>query len=105
VDWLDRAKKGETVEFPDFVLNKNDLRNSSYSSRGRLSRSILSLLSSQEPKDWKYKDSSVLKDVYYHLTDKPNLHHIFPLNFLDNFTDEIEVNKNSLMNIAYMHCF
>lgn len=102
VDWLERAKKGEKVEFPDFVLNKNDLRNSSYSSRGRLSRSILSLLSSQEPKDWKYKDSSVLKDVYYHLTDKPNLHHIFPLNFLDNFTDEIEVNKNSLMNIAYI---
>lgn len=102
VKWLEREENVEEVTFPNFVLNKNDLRNSSYSSRGRLSRAILSLLSNQEPKDWKHPDNSVIRHVYYLLTDKPNLHHIFPKGFLDEKFNTNKFDKNSLMNIAFI---
>lgn len=101
VEWLEKEKNGEEIEFDNFVINKSDLRYSSYSSRSRFSRAILSFLSNQEPKDWKHPDRSVLNDVYYILKDKPNLHHIFPKSFLDKYSDD-EFNKNSLMNIAYL---
>jgi len=51
-------------------------------SRGRLSRAILALYANQDPKDWEFPDKSVLTSVYYSLTDQPNLHHIFPPEFL-----------------------
>ena len=102
LDELEKAKKGEGFEFEPFILDRNDLRNASYSYRGRFSRAILSLLSNQDPKDWKHYDRSVLSDVYYHLIDQPNLHHIFPLNFVENYPGDNELDEDSLMNIAFI---
>lgn len=102
LDELEKAKKGEGFEFEPFILDRNDLRNASYSYRGRFSRAILSLLSNQDPKDWKHYDRSVLSDVYYHLIDKPNLHHIFPRNFVENYPGDNELDEDSLMNIAFI---
>ena len=101
VNFLNKAKKGETVSFPKFIIDKNVIRTSSYHSRSRISRAILSLLAYQEPKDWQYHDRHVLSEVYYILTDYPNLHHIFPVNFIDTNQNYGE-NVNSLMNIAYL---
>ena len=92
-------------EFPSstrFLIDRNRLRTSSYSSKGRLSRAILSLLSNQEPRDWAIIDRLVISDVYYLLTDKPNLHHIFPIDFINKYPGVNKYDKNSLMNIIYL---
>lgn len=85
-----------------FLIDKNDLRKSSYSSKGRLSRAILSLYANQEPRDWKLTQRNVISEVYYMLTDKPNLHHIFPSDFIEKNPGSNKLDSNSLMNIAYL---
>jgi len=102
VDFLRGEKNGANPAFERFLIDKNRLRTSSYSSRGRLSRAILSLLANQEPRDWAYTDRHVLSDVYYILTDKPNLHHIFPSNYISQNKGKNTLDSNSLMNIAYI---
>lgn len=89
-------------QFPRFLIDRERLRNASYSSKGRLSRAILSLLSSCSPKDWANPTRSVVNDVYYILSDKPNLHHIFPSDYINNNPGENKYSVNSLMNIAYL---
>lgn len=88
--------------FAEFTLDKEALRHASYSTRGRLSRAILSLLSSRKPRDWAPPYRDVVSDTYYILTDKPNLHHIFPVNFIASNPGNNRLNVNSLMNIAYI---
>jgi len=102
VDFLGEEKNGVSPPFERFLVDKNRLRTSSYSSRGRLSRAILSLLANQEPRDWAYTDRHVLSDVYYILTDKPNLHHIFPSHYISQNKGKNKLDSNSLMNIAYL---
>lgn len=102
VDFLRGEKNGTSPAFERFLIDKNTLRRSSYSSRGRLSRAILSLLANQEPRDWAYTDRHVLSDVYYILADKPNLHHIFPSNYISQNKGKNTLDSNSLMNIAYI---
>lgn len=43
-----------------------------------------------------------MSDVYYLLTDKPNLHHIFPVNFIKQSGIASQIECDSLMNIAYL---
>jgi len=88
--------------FNELTLDKDALRRASYSTRGRLSRAILSLLSSRRPRDWASPYRDVVSDTYYMLTDKPNLHHIFPSNFIASNPGKTRVDVNSLMNIAYI---
>lgn len=88
--------------FSEFTLDKDALRRASYSTKGRLSRAILSLLSSRKPRDWDSPYRDVVSDTYYRLTDKPNLHHIFPSNFIKVHPGKNQVDVNSLMNIAYI---
>lgn len=102
LDWLHAAKRGEPVEFDEFVLDRKDLRSASYSYRGRFSRAILALLANQDPKAWKHPDRSVLNEVYYQLRQEPNLHHVFPRNFVQNYPEDDVVDEDSLMNIAYL---
>ncbi len=99
---LQELKENGSYSFDRFLMDKDRLRQSSYSSRGRLSRAILSLYARQMPKDWAIPHRPVLSDVYYILTDKPNLHHIFPLNFIEKSAGLSGIHANSLMNIAYL---
>lgn len=99
---LYKQKKGEEYSFDRFLIDKEVLRKSSYSSKGRLSRAILSLYSSNNPKDWKYTDRSVIADNFFFSTDQPNLHHIFPANFIVQHPGKNSLSNNSLMNIAYI---
>ena len=96
------AKQGQTIELDPFVLDRDDLRTASYSYRGRYSRAILCLLSYHDPKDWKHPDRSVISDVYYMLVDEPNLHHIFPVNFLDTYPGNDKYDADTMMNIAFI---
>lgn len=102
IEFLDSQKNKGNYSFPRFLINKETLRNSSYSSKGRLSRAILSLYASKQPKDWKYIDRNVIVDNFFFSTDKPNLHHIFPTNYISLNPGSNELNNNSLMNIAYL---
>lgn len=99
---LQEQKENGLYSFERFLIDKDRLRQSSYSSRGRLSRAILSFYARRIPKDWAIPHRPVLSDVYYILTDKPNLHHIFPLNFIEQNSGLSGVHVNSLMNIAYL---
>jgi hypothetical protein len=102
LDPLYDAKTGGEFEFDEFRLDKEDLRSASYSYRGRYSRAILAFLASHDPKDWKHHMRSVLTDVYYQLQNEPNLHHVFPRNFVENYPGEDDYDEDTLMNIAYL---
>jgi len=97
-------KKSKNGEFPyeRFLFNKHSIRTASYRSQSRLSTAILALFANQEPRDWIQTDKLVLNDVYYLITDKPNLHHVFPVNFIETHPGKNKIDVNSLMNIAYL---
>jgi hypothetical protein len=99
---LERAREPDKAQLDRFLIDKQQLRTASYSTRGRLSAAILSLYANQEPRDWAQPDRHVLTDVYYILTRRPNLHHIFPMNYIDQHPGTNELDANSLMNIAYL---
>lgn len=96
------TSKDPDAVFGEFTLDKDALRGASYSARGRFSRAVLSMLSSRKPRNWEAPYRDVVSDTYYMLTDKPNLHHIFPSNFLATHPHKNNVDANSLMNIAYI---
>ncbi len=102
IGFLNKEKNNEQYQFDRFLIDRNDLRNASYSSKGTYSRAILSLFANKQPKDWKYTDRNVIVDNFFFTTDKPNLHHIFPTNYIANNPGKNELNNNSLMNIAYL---
>lgn len=102
LELLNNEKNTQKESFDRFLIDKNSLRKSSYSSKGRLSRAILSFYASKNPKDWKYTDKSVIADNIFFTTDKPNLHHIFPTNFIKQNPGNNSLSENSLMNIAYI---
>ncbi|MBC1220045.1 hypothetical protein, partial [Nostoc sp. UCD120] len=102
ITFINQQKANSTYSFNQFEIDKNSLRKSFYSYRGRLSRAILSLYANQKPQDWAKPHKDVLSDVYYLLTDKPNLHHIFPVNFIKQSGIASQIECDSLMNIAYL---
>lgn len=101
VNRLRSTKEGEEFGFGRLLIDRQKLRATSYSTRGRLSRAMLALYANQNPVDWAHTDRPVLAEVYYELTDNPNLHHIFPLDFCDKEVVDARW-ANSLLNIAYL---
>lgn len=104
LDLLDTQKRYGKCLLGRFLIDKNKLRTSSYSSKGRLSRAVLALLANQKPKDWEHCDRNVLARNLFFATDSPNLHHIFPTNseYVLNNRHANLIDSNSLMNIAYL---
>ncbi len=102
IEFVNQQKVNNTYSFNQFDIDKNSLRKSFYSYRGRLSRAILSLYANHKPQDWAKPHRDILSDVYYLLTDKPNLHHIFPVNFIKQSGIASQIESDSLMNIAYL---
>jgi hypothetical protein len=96
------VRSGGDFGFERFLIDRDRLRHTTYSSRGRLSRAVLALFANQDPRDWAHPDRSVLTSVYYSLTDHPNLHHVFPLDFCEKHLAECAQYADSLMNIAYL---
>jgi hypothetical protein len=96
------ARDGGEFGLGRFLIDRDRLRNTTYSTRGRLSRATLALFANQDPRDWALPDRPVLSPVYYTLTDHPNLHHIFPLDFCEKHLGERGQYADSLLNIAYL---
>lgn len=104
IDFLSKVRENQHYQFGRFLIDKEKLRTSSYSSKGRLSRAILSLYASKQPKDWEHCDREVLVQNFFFTTDNPNLHHVFPTNseYVLNNKHNNQIDGNSLMNIAYI---
>jgi hypothetical protein len=102
LDVMAKSDAKFTKLLTSFRVDKNSLRRASYSTRGRLSRAVLAFLAYHRPKDWASPFRDIHADFYYALTDKPNLHHMFPVNFIANHPGKSAVDVNSLMNIAYL---
>lgn len=103
VNRLQASRNGGSFGFDRFLIDRDRLRRTTYSTRGRLSRAVLALYAQQDPRDWKHTDRSVLAKVYYELTDRPNLHHVFPLDFCEkHLSGQRGRYADSLLNIAYL---
>lgn len=104
IDFLNKGKNNEQVVFDRFLIDKQKLRSATYSSKGRISRAILALYASAQPKDWEHCDREVLVQNFFFTLDKPNLHHIFPTNsdYVLNNQHKNKITSDSLMNIAYL---
>ena len=99
---LHEVRDGRNFGFDRLLIDRENLRRTAYSTRGRLSRAMLSLYAHQGPRDWAHADRSVLTQVYYTLTDRPNLHHIFPRDFCQKHLGDQGRYADSLLNIAYL---
>ncbi len=104
IEFLNKGKANEPIVFERFLIDKQKLRTATYSSKGRMSRAVLALYSSAQPKDWQHCDRDVLVQNLFFSTDKPNLHHIFPTNseYVLNNQHKNKITSDSLMNIAYL---
>ena len=104
IDFLNKDKRNEQIVFERFLIDKQRLRTATYSSKGRMSRAILALYASVQPKDWEHCDREVLVQNFFFTLDKPNLHHIFPTNsdYVLKNQHKNNITSDSLMNIAYL---
>jgi hypothetical protein len=88
---------------PPLVISRAKLIQSSYNYRNALSRAVLAFLANQTPLDFKSAHSVVLDGVYLDLSQAPNLHHIYPRNFLKDIGELPDgVSADSLMNICFI---
>jgi hypothetical protein len=101
VDQL-REGDGSGVFGKGFSLDRNALRLTKYSTRGGLARALLAFYAHHHPRDWAEGHGPVLNEVYYTLTDRPNLHHIFPSDFVVKSKLNNKSLAESLLNIAYL---
>jgi len=102
-EFFDKVQRGERPIIPPLELSKTKLVQSSYYYRGALSRALLAFLAKQNPLDFSDPDAEVLDTVYLLLSHAPNLHHIYPRNFLEKVEGLPEdAGIDSLMNICYL---
>jgi len=102
-EFFEKIEQGEIPVIPKLTISKNRLIKASCYYRSALSRAVLAFLAKQNPLDFSDPDAEVLDSVYLLLSQAPNLHHIYPHNFLKNFERLPEdVPIDSLMNICYL---
>jgi len=102
-EFFGKLEQGEKSIIPQLVISKTKLVQASYYYRSALSRAVLAFLAKQNPLDFSDPDAEVLDSVYLLLSQAPNLHHIYPQNFLQGIKglpEDVEI--DSLMNICYL---
>jgi len=91
------------ISFPPLTISRSRLMRVSYNYRNSLSRAVLAFLAYQTPLDFSDLHAVVLDNVYLLLSQAPNLHHIFPQNFLrKHISLNPEMSIDSLMNICFL---
>lgn len=101
--FFDLLERGEEPTIPPLVISKARLVQASYYYRSALSRAVLAFLAKQNPLDFTDPDAEVLDNVYLLLSQAPNLHHIYPQNFLKGVKSLPEgASIDSLMNICFL---
>lgn len=102
IELLAQLRRDGKMSLERFLINRQRLRTVYYSAAGRYATAILALLANQEPRDWEQMDRHVLNDVYYALTDKPNLHHVFPVGYMRENPGANQLHVDCMANIAYL---
>ncbi|MGC9455720.1 MAG: GmrSD restriction endonuclease domain-containing protein [Phycisphaerae bacterium] len=102
-EFFGKLEAGETPSIEPLTLSRSRLVQSSYNYRNALSRAVLAWLANQGPVDFSDPDAEVLDNVYLQLSHSPNLHHIYPQNFLRG-VEELppDASPDSLMNICFL---
>jgi hypothetical protein len=102
-EFFDKLERGEEPVIPPLVLSRTRLVQQRYYHPGALTRAVLAFLAKQNPLDFSDPDAEILDTVYLLLPHAPNLHHIYPRNFLANIGGLPEdADIDSLMNICYL---
>lgn len=101
--FFDRIERGENPAIEPLILSKKRLVQTTYYYRDALSRAVLSFLANQMPRDFSDYDAEILDNVYLLLSHTPNLHHIYPQNFLYALKRlPTDAPVDSLMNICFL---
>lgn len=102
-DFFDQIERKERPEIQPLAISKTRLVQTNYYYRNALSRAVLGFLASQKPLDFSDPDAEVLDNVYLLLSQAPNLHHIYPRDFLADVGDlPKDAPIDSLMNICFL---
>jgi len=102
-DFFDRLNAPEKPHIAPLVISKTRLVQASYYYRSALSRAVLAFLAKQKPVDFTDPNADVLDNVYLLLSQAPNLHHIYPQNFLKGVKfPNGDISIDSLMNICFL---
>lgn len=102
-DFFDRLDASERPRLEPLVVSKTRLIQASYYYRSALSRAVIAFLARQNPLDFTDPDADVLDNVYLLLSQAPNLHHIYPQNFLRGVKSlNGDTPIDSLMNICFL---
>ena len=102
-EFFDKIERGEEPIIQQLKLSKAKLVHASYNYRSALTRAVLAFFAKQNPLDFSDPDAEILDTVYLLLSQAPNLHHIYPRNFLQNVKGLPEDSPiDSLMNICYL---
>jgi hypothetical protein len=102
-DFFDRLELGEKPPIPEITISRSRLVQSRYYYRSALSLAVLSFLAHQNPLDFADYKAPVLDNVYFILSQAPNLHHVYPRDFLQNVRGlPDDANIDSPMNICYL---
>jgi len=102
-NFFDNLEQGKNPIIPSFSLSKTKLVQTSYYYRSAITRAVIAFLANQRPLDFSDPNAEVLDNVYLLLSHAPNLHHIYPLNFMKEVQNTLEdVSVDSLMNICFL---
>lgn len=102
IEFFDRLDTDNKPSIQSLILSKSKLVQANYYYRNALSRAVLAFLANQKPIDFSDPDAEVLDNVYLLLSQAPNLHHIYPREFLSERNDlPQDVPIDSLMNICF----
>lgn len=102
-EFFDRLESGEKPTVEPLTISRTRLIQAGYYYRGALSRAVLAFLANQKPLDFSDPRAEVLDNVYLRLSQAPNLHHIYPQNFLKTVGGlASDAPIDSLMNICFL---
>jgi len=102
-EFFGKLENNESVEIQPLTLSRSRLIQASYYYRNSLSRAVLAWLANLRPVDFSDPHAEVLDNVYLQMSQAPNLHHIYPKNFLKKDGNLLaEVSPDSLMNICFL---
>ncbi|MDD2836996.1 MAG: DUF262 domain-containing protein, partial [Methanothrix sp.] len=99
--FFNNLRQDQMKTLPQLVISKTKLIQTNYNYRNALSRAVLAFMANLNPLDFGDLHAVVLDNVYLLLSHAPNLHRIYPQNFLKTaFKHPQAVSPDSLMNIC-----
>lgn len=99
IDIILEGKRPNYSDIRVYLDSPQDLIDTNFSASNSYCKTILCLLSYQEPKDFRDNGKVILDNSWLKVASSKNYHHFFPKAYLKGKT---ELNSNSLMNITFV---